>query len=164
MTVHCRVCWESNGDTIYELPCKCKGSVGMVHMTCFVHTMRFRAQAGQGDSCDVCRARIPMPVSANVMHYHCMCYYASFVFLLYLFLASACCIRWVHQFDQLVTPERYKCIIQFSAVFVCLQPTLCLTLYMFTSLHLALHKNMAGDATSVYTHFLATHGRVVAAV
>lgn len=151
---------------MYELPCKCKGSVGLVHMRCFVRTMLLRAQVGQGATCDVCQARIPTPRTFDVLHYHCLCYNMSFIMLLYLLMATACCVGWVQQFDALPDGERQRSVIQFSAVIVCLQPTLWFFTYIFICLHMALQesKTGGGDAVAVYTHYLSTYGRVVPAV
>lgn len=159
----CRVCWDGAGeDDMYELPCKCKGSVGIVHMSCFVSTMLHRVQVGQGSTCDVCHARIPTPTPVDALHYQCLCYNASFVILLYLLFATTCCVWWVQDFDTLSTEERRRSVIQFSAVIVCLQPMLWVCTYMFISLHLMLHtESMQTDSAAVYTDYLSTYGKLV---
>lgn len=168
MTQQCRVCWEPDGE-LYELPCKCKGSVGTVHVTCFVHTMVLRSQVGQGGCCDVCKARLPLPPGVDIVHFRCLCYNVFFIFLLYLLLASLCCVLWVHEFDTLSATARQRCVIQFSAILVTLQPTLWVVAYVCISLHVTLHDESAElteheDAAKTYKHYLTTYGRSVAAV
>lgn len=161
--MQCRVCWEADGD-IYQLPCKCKGSVGTVHLSCFVHTMLLRYQVGQGGCCDVCKTRIPFSPGIDVVHFHCLCYNISFIVLFYLLSACLCCVLWLQEFDTLAPTERNRSIIQFSAILVILQPTLYIATYVFISLHMILHGAPAASGESAetsYRHYLTTHGHVI---
>lgn len=147
---------------MYELPCKCKGSVGVMHMSCFVRTMLHRAEVGQGSTCDVCHVRIPTPARMDVLHYHCLCYNMSFVGLLYLLFATVCCFWWMQEFEALSSQDRRRSFFQFGAVVLCLLPTLWLFMYIFVSLHVIVHAQPGHtDLTMFYRDYLASHGKVV---
>ncbi|VDM31834.1 unnamed protein product [Hydatigera taeniaeformis] len=68
-TPRCRICYEEEIDTSSLIsPCRCKGTVGLLHKTCLEHWL----QVSQTISCEICgysynlRAKSPLPTELNI--------------------------------------------------------------------------------------------------
>lgn len=139
--MNCRVCWEgADVAGLYQLPCRCQGSLALVHDSCFCRFMAWRYERTRDVSCDVCRTRFMYTTEGETdLTLHCqffqLLYRTLSVFLYYLLFLTGVFIHWLVHKPLPPRDAQGSQSVYAMAVFACLQPSIVICVYILVALH-----------------------------